>query len=149
MKFIRNSGQQWTCHQLKRPKSEWGFISYLLPEHAFVLSPIYNFTSKEILLCTYYIVPSSVVSTLLMIIVPSIGKCFFFHKRSSDKIYNLKLYHLLNVTLHSKANVCNIGTLIRFYMQMRVEKKDKAFAYRFYRPLTEQCILTKATLCRD
>ena len=80
---------------------------------------------------------------------PLYRQMLFFHKRSSDKIYNLKLYHLLNVTLHSKANVCNIGTLIRFYMQMRVEKKDKAFAYRFYRPLTEQCILTKATLCRD
>ena len=31
--------------------------------------------------------------------------------------------YLLNFTLHSKANACNIGTFIRFYMQMRVEKK--------------------------
>ena len=51
----------------------------------------------------------------------------FFHRHSSDKIYSLKLYHLLNVTLHSKANACNIGTLIKFYMQMQVEK-TKAFA---------------------
>ena len=56
---------------------------------------------------------------------PLYRQMLFFHKRSSDKIYNLKLYHLLNVTLHSKANVCNIGTLIRFYMQMRVEQKTK------------------------
>ena len=49
----------------------------------------------------------------------------FFHRHSSDKIYSLKLYHLLKVTLHSKANACSIGTFIRFYMQMRVEKKTK------------------------
>ena len=49
----------------------------------------------------------------------------FFHRHSSDKIYSLKLYHLLNFTLHSKANACNIGTFIRFYMQMRVEKQTK------------------------
>ena len=28
-------------------------------------------------------------------------------------------------TLHSKANACNIGTFIRFYIQMRVQKKTK------------------------
>ena len=31
------------------------------------------------------------------------------------------LYHLLKSTLHSKANACNIGTFIRFYMQMWIE----------------------------
>ena len=55
----------------------------------------------------------------------------FFHRHSSDKIYNLKLYHLLNFTLHSKANACNIGTFIRFYMQMRVEKKTKLLSIEF------------------
>ena len=44
----------------------------------------------------------------------------------------------MQITLHSKANDCNIGTFIRFYIQMRVQKK--AFAYRFYRPFTQQCI---------
>ena len=63
---------------------------------------------------------------------------FFFHRHSSDKIYSLKLYHLLNVTLHSKANALNIGTCFRFYMQMRVEKKTKAFAYRIYSHFTQQ-----------
>jgi hypothetical protein len=37
--------------------------------------------------------------------------------QSSDKICSLKLYHLLNFTLYSKANACNIDTYIRFYMQ--------------------------------
>ena len=63
----------------------------------------------------------------------------FFYRHSRDKIYSLKLYHLLNFTLHSKGNACNIGTFIRFYMQMRVEKKT--FAYRFYRPFTQQWIM--------
>ena len=44
-------------------------------------------------------------------------------------------------TLHSKANACNIGTFIRFYIQMRVQIKNKAFAYRFYRPFTQQCLV--------
>ena len=39
----------------------------------------------------------------------------------------------------NKANACNIGTFIRFYIQMRVQIKNKAFAYRFYRPFTQQC----------
>ena len=51
--------------------------------------------------------------------------CVFFHRHSSDKIYSALLYHLLNFTLHSKANACNIDTFIRFYMQMRVEKNTK------------------------
>ena len=43
------------------------------------------------------------------------------------------LYHLLNSTLHSKANafldfICNCGW-----------KKTKLFAYRFYKPFTQQC----------
>ena len=66
----------------------------------------------------------------------------FFHRHSSDKIYSLKLYHLLNFTLHSKANACNIGTFIKFYMQMQVEKTHKTFASRFYGPFTKQCIFT-------
>ena len=75
----------------------------------------------------------------------SIGKCFvFFHRHSSDKIYGALLYHLLNFTLHSKANACNIGTFIRFYMQMQVE--IKAFAYRLYRPFTQQCYQSDLTL---
>ena len=52
----------------------------------------------------------------------------FFPYALKYRIYSLKLYHLLNFTLHSKANACNIDTFIRFYIQMRVEKK--AFAYR-------------------
>ena len=51
--------------------------------------------------------------------------CVFFHRHSSDKIYSLKLYHQLNVTLQSKAYACNVGAFIRFYMQMRVEKTTK------------------------
>ena len=51
---------------------------------------------------------------------------FFFPYALFDKIYSLKLYHLLNFTLHSKANACNIGTFIRFYMQMWVESKANA-----------------------
>ena len=69
-------------------------------------------------------VHARLVHTLLIIIVPyrhSIGKCFFFHRHSL-------LYHLLNFTLHSKANVCNIDTFIRFYMQMRMEKNPKHLA---------------------
>ena len=84
------------------------------------------------------------ICTLLIIIVPyrhSIGKCLgvFFLRHSSNKIYSLKLYHLINFTLHSKANACNIGTCFRFYMQMRVEKNPKAFAYRTYSHFTQQC----------
>ena len=63
----------------------------------------------------------------------------FFHRQSSDKIYRLKLYHLLNCTLHSKANAWNIGTCFRFYMQMQVEKTNKAFAYKIYSHFTQQC----------
>ena len=55
---------------------------------------------------------------------------------SDVKVYSLMLYHLLKSTLHSKANfymqstlyskanACNIGTFIRFYIQMWVEKKQ-------------------------
>ena len=70
----------------------------------------------------------------------SIDKCFsFFHIHSSDKIYSLYLYHLLNFTLHFKANACNIGTCFRFYTQMQVENNNKAFAYRIYSHFTQQC----------
>ena len=65
--------------------------------------------------------------------------CFLFVSAFEYKIYCLMLYHLLKSTLHSKANACNIGTFIRFYIQMRVQIKNKAFAYRFYRPFTQQC----------
>ena len=108
-----------------------------------------------------------VVCTLLIIIVPyspSIGKCFvfLFVPAFEYKIYCLMLYHLLKSTLHpkanacsigtfitfymqsslySKANACNIGTFIRSYIQMRVQIKNKAFAYRFYRPFTQQWTL--------
>ena len=85
--------------------------------------------------------------------------CFLFVPAFEYKIYCLMLYHLLKSTLHpkanacsigtfitfymqnslySKANACNIGTFIRSYIQMRVQVKDKAFAYRFYRPFTQQ-----------
>ena len=87
--------------------------------------------------------------------------CFLFVPAFEYKIYCLMLYHLLKSTLHpkanacsigtfitfymqsslySKANACNIGTFIRSYIQMRVQIKNKAFAYRFYRPFTQQCI---------
>ena len=62
----------------------------------------------------------------------------FFHIHSSDKIYSLKLYHLLNFTLHSKANACNIGTSFRFYMQMREEKNT--FACIIYSYFTQQTV---------
>ena len=86
--------------------------------------------------------------------------CFSFVPAFEYKIYCLMLYHLLKSTLHpkanacsigtfitfymqsslySKANACNIGTFIRSYIQMRVQIKNKAFAYRFYRPFTQQC----------
>ena len=86
--------------------------------------------------------------------------CFLFVPAFEYKIYCLMLYHLLKSTLHpkanacsigtfitfymqsslySKANACNIGTFIRSYIQMRVQIKNKAFAYRFYRPFTQQC----------
>ena len=86
--------------------------------------------------------------------------CFLFVPVFEYKIYCLMLYHLLKSTLHpkanacsigtfitfymqsslySKANACNIGTFIRSYIQMRVQIKNKAFAYRFYRPFTQQC----------
>ena len=51
--------------------------------------------------------------------------CFVFRKHSSNKIYSLKLYHVLNVALLSKANVCTISTFNRFSMQMQVEKTKK------------------------
>ena len=87
--------------------------------------------------------------------------CFLFVPAFEYKIYCLMLYHLLKSTLHpkanacsigtfitfymqsslySKANACNIGTFIRSYIQMRVQIKNKAFAYRFYRPFTQQCM---------
>ena len=88
--------------------------------------------------------------------------CFLFVPAFEYKIYCLMLYHLLKSTLHpkanacsigtfitfymqsslySKANACNIGTFIRSYIQMWVQIKNKAFAYRFYRPFTQQCSL--------
>ena len=33
----------------------------------------------------------------------------------------------------------HIGTCFRFYTQMRVEKKTKAFAYKIYSHFTQQC----------
>ena len=42
----------------------------------------------------------------------------FFHMHSSNKIYSQKL----KVALHSKANSCNIGNFVRFYLKMWVEK---------------------------
>ena len=53
----------------------------------------------------------------------------FFHRHSSDKIYSALLYRLINFTLNSKANACNISTFIRFYMQMRGEKKHLPVDY--------------------
>ena len=70
----------------------------------------------------------------------SIGKSFVC-SFPQVKIYSLKLNHLLDFTLHSKPNACKIGTFIRFQIQMRVQIKNKAFAYRFYRPFTQQCII--------
>ena len=32
-----------------------------------------------------------------------------------------------------------IGTCFRFYTQMRVQKNNKAFAYRIYSHFTQQC----------
>ena len=47
--------------------------------------------------------------------------CVFFPPAFAYKIYSLKLYHLLNFTLHSKANAYSIGTCFRFYMQMPLD----------------------------
>ena len=80
--------------------------------------------------------------------------CCCFPPAYTYKIYSLKLYHLLNFTLHSKADAYSIGTCFifymqmsryictwfRFYTQMRVEKPPKAFAYRIYSHFTQQCI---------
>ena len=44
----------------------------------------------------------------------------------------------MHFTQHSKANAFNIGTFIRFCMQMRVENNNKAFVYRIYRHFTQQ-----------
>ena len=33
----------------------------------------------------------------------------------------------------------SIGTCFRFYKQMQVEKKNKAFAYKIYSHFTQQC----------
>ena len=49
----------------------------------------------------------------------------FFGPAFVFKIYSLKLYRLLNFTLHSKANAFYIGTCFRFYTQMRIQKKTK------------------------
>ena len=96
--------------------------------------------------------------------------CFLFVPAFEYKIYCLMLYHLLKSTLHpkanacsigtfitfymqsslySKANACNIGTFIRSYIQMRVQIKNKAFAYRFYRPFTQQCINSQNSTILD
>ena len=50
----------------------------------------------------------------------------FFGPAFEYKIYSLMLYHLLKSTLHSKANACNIGTFIRFYMQSTLHSKANA-----------------------
>ena len=77
---------------------------------------------------------------------------FFFPYALEYKIYSQKLYHLLKLPLHSKANAytyrhlfkilyanaLSIGTCFRFYTQKRVEKKTKAFAYRIYSHFTQQ-----------
>ena len=54
----------------------------------------------------------------------SIGKFFvFFHMHSSDKIYSLKLDHLLNYK-HYKANACNIGNLFYILSLEHMENKQ-------------------------
>ena len=72
--------------------------------------------------------------------------CFLFVPSFEYKIYCLMLYHLLKSTLHLKANACSIGTFIRSYIQMRVQIKNKAFAYRFYRPFTQQCLVWQSII---
>ena len=39
----------------------------------------------------------------------------------------------------------HIGTCFRFYTQMQVEKKNKAFAYRIYSHFTQQCSVSEET----
>ena len=103
---------------------------------------------------------STLNTALLIIIVPfrhSIGKCFlcFFPYALKYKIYSLKLYHIKHLHIKSKAsaymyrhllqisytNALDIRTCFRFHMQMRVEKKPNAFAYRIYSHFTQQCML--------
>ena len=52
----------------------------------------------------------------------------------------VKTYHLLNSTLHSKANACYRHFVLDF-MARAYGKKPKAFAYRFYKPFTQQCVV--------
>ena len=40
-----------------------------------------------------------------------------------------------------------IGTCFRFYTEMRVEKTNKAFAYRIYSHFTQQCVTSVHTTC--
>ncbi len=57
----------------------------------------------------------------------------------------IKLYHLLNCTLHSKANACYRPFFQILYADAG-GKKDEASAYRFYIPFTQQCRCSWKTL---
>ena len=59
---------------------------------------------------------------------------FFFPYALEYKIYSQKLYHIKYLHIHN---------CFRFYTQMRVEKKNKAFAYRIYSHCTQQCVATE------
>ena len=82
------------------PSSSMNIQMFELPELGFEPQTFSNFTALNLNFHGRW--------ALLMIIVPyrhSIGKCFVFFPYALEyKIYSLKLYHLLNFTLHSKAN---------------------------------------------
>ena len=63
---------------------------------------------------------------LIIIVPPQANALVFFVPAFEHKIYSLMLYHLLKSTLHSNANVCNIGTFIRLYMQSTLHSKANA-----------------------
>ena len=72
----------------------------------------------------------------------------FFPYALCIKIYSLKFYHLLNFTLHSKSKCLQYRHFYQILLHLHIKfickcrcKKTKAFAYRFYRPFTQQCYL--------
>ena len=100
---------------------------------------------KYLLICTL----------LCEVTIDSIGQCFvvFFHPHLNIKS-KASAYRSRHLHIESKKSAYTIGTCFRFYMQMRLDiqalvldfirkcgwkKKNKAFAYRIYSHLTQQC----------
>ena len=113
------------------------YPKFKIPLKSILMKKQKKYPYKKAIILTY------TVNNYSPTIIPlySIGKCFvFFVPAFEYKIYSQMLYHLhskanacnigtfirfyMQSTLHSKANVCNIGNFIRFYIQMRVQKKQ-------------------------